>query len=314
LDTPGRSLYRRASWPTVTHVGIGMPQESSDVVIVGALVLVGTASTPERGAGAVAVSRGYRGVMRVYELARELGITSATLVSQLRAEGEWVDSHRSSVPVPVQLRYLSVKGVLSPSLPAEAPRRDPNQWPAWSGPRVRWRRRPGPERIARYTTTNRDQLEQWNDLDPDLISTRDVAEYLKVQPATVRQWAKRGYIRPVGTIGPANLFSRRQVAAARTEIEARQRASGRRAQDRFSATRLPVDRVPAKFFDNAVTVGQAASLAGVAPSTIRSWIHRNHLKPLDVAGEHGTLLRLGVVVTAARNRVIPRPRGRSRVG
>lgn len=225
MDTPGRSLCRRASWPTVTHVGIVMPQESSDVVIVGALVLVGTASTPGRGAGAVAVSRGYRGVMRVYELARELGITSATLVSQLRAEGEWVDSHRSSVPVPVQLRYLSVKGVLSPSLPAEAPRRDPNQWPAWSGPRVRWRRRPGPERIARYTTTNRDQLEQWNDLDLDLISTRDVAEYLKVQPATVRQWAKRGYIRPVGTIGPANLFSRRQVAAARPRTGFRQHGS-----------------------------------------------------------------------------------------
>ena len=39
--------------------------------------------------------------------------------------------------------------------------------------------------------------------------------------------------------------------------------------------------IPPKFHDNVVTIADAAKAAHVQPATIRSWIHRGHITPMD---------------------------------
>ena len=80
------------------------------------------------------------------------------------------------------------------------------------------------------------------------ITTRDVSKLLGVTQATVRRWVARGYISPVGKLGPSNLFSTSEVLAAHDDIEARRRrlvgcgsptASGRSTTTRSSMSAKP---------------------------------------------------------------------------
>jgi DNA-binding transcriptional MerR regulator len=147
------------------------------------------------------------------------------------------------------------------------------------------------------------------------ITTSDVADLLRVTPATVRRWVARGYIRPVGKLGPTNLFHPREVLAAHDEIQARRKATGQaRREARYAVEVRLIDRIRPKHHDAVVAISEAAQLIDVSPSTIRSWIHRGHLTPLASSTPRAVRLRLGDVVTAAQSRHLPerslRPRRR----
>jgi predicted site-specific integrase-resolvase len=143
------------------------------------------------------------------------------------------------------------------------------------------------------------------------VTTSDVAELLNIRPATVRRWVSRGYLSPIGTLGPAHVFRTTDVYAARDAIWKRRRATGdariSRDDDRYSPGRhRPMETVAYKHWDKAITIDNAAELVEVRPSTIRSWIHRGHLTPLSSSTPRSTQLRTGDVVHAARARRLPR--------
>ncbi|WP_425432711.1 helix-turn-helix domain-containing protein [Georgenia soli] len=197
-----------------------------------------------------------------------------------------------------------------PSTPESRPRR-PATPPVWTPPPYRpvFKRRPGP----RQFTKRRPPEDEWDDPIRNLryeseITTRDVASLLSVTPATVRRWVARGYISPVGKLGPSNLFSTREVLAAYDDIKARRKATaqGRRTHGYLVELR-PIDKIRPKHYDAVVDVSEAARLIQVSPSTIRSWIHRGHLKPLASSQARATQLRLGDVIAAAHARELPRP-------
>ena len=134
----------------------------------------------------------------------------------------------------------------------------------------------------------------------------------------MRRWVARGYITPVGKLGPSNLFNTGQVLAAHDDIRVRRRATGQaRREYRYRVAPRPIDRIRPKHYDAVVGIGEAARLIGVSPVTIRSWIHRGHLIPLALSRPRAIRLRLGDVISAAQARRLPersaRPgRGRPR--
>jgi hypothetical protein len=72
------------------------------------------------------------------------------------------------------------------------------------------------------------------------ISTRDVADLLRVSDGTVRRWVSRGYIFPVGRLGPSNLFNTHEVLAAHEDIKARRKATGQgRREDGYRVALRP---------------------------------------------------------------------------
>lgn len=254
--------------------------------------------------------------MRVYELARALGHPSRDVIVRLRADGEWVVSYASVVPEPVVNRYLSeraepVEAQPLGLVPLELPPSHslPGSPPSAARPPARplFRRRPGPRPITTRRSA-RDEFDDRIDLrSMSELTTRDVAELLGVTPATVRRWVARGYIRPVGKLGPSNLFHTREVLAAHGEIEARHKATGKpRAQGPFRVELRPIDRIQPKHYDAVIDVCEAARLIDVSPTTIRSWIHRGHLTPLASSKPRTIRLRLGDVIAAARARRLPR--------
>jgi DNA-binding transcriptional MerR regulator len=254
--------------------------------------------------------------MRVYELARALGQSPRFVVDRLRAEGEWVQSHLSTVTKPVADRYLAdgqvavdrqdvhvttpdgTAGDPGPSIPAAEPHSPRNRWS---------RRRPGP----RAFTMQGPPVDEDDDPVENLryrteITTRDVADLLDVTQSTVRRWVARGYINPTGKSGPSHLFNTRDVLAAHDEIQARRKATGKqRRQHRYGVELRRIDRIRPKHYDAVVSVREAARLIDVSPPTIRSWIHRRHLMPLASSTPRAVRLRLGDVVTAARSRRLP---------
>ncbi|MDQ3485363.1 MAG: hypothetical protein M3445_08145 [Actinomycetota bacterium] len=54
-------------------------------------------------------------------------------------------------------------------------------------------------------------------------STRDVARFLGIEAATVRQWVRCGNLQPCGAEGASHVFEREVVLAAIDAIEERRR-------------------------------------------------------------------------------------------
>ena len=259
--------------------------------------------------------------MRVYELARALGAPASEVVATLRADGEWVDSHLSVVVQPVADRYLSqqpapVQQRPRDPAPVQPPLNYPDPSPAPAGAdrvrKVRFRRTPGPPRATAQQPSRYEHDDPVDDLQHQVeITTRDVADLLRVRQATVRRWVARGHISPVGKLGPSHVFTTRDVLAAYDAIKSRRKASGQSQRDHLDDTSFlsggsrPIDRIRPRHHDAVVDVGEAALLIHVSPATIRSWIHRGHLIPLRSSKPRATRLRLGDVIAAAQSRQLP---------
>jgi DNA-binding transcriptional MerR regulator len=242
------------------------------------------------------------------------------MVDRLRADGEWVASHLSTVASPVAHRYLRDQ-----SKPAEPQRARPTPLEPPTGesslslpaPTMRpadhigFRRRPGPRGLTMRGAAF-DEYDEYDDPVEALryrteITTRDVADLLDISQSTVRRWVARGYISPAGKFGPSNLFNTRDVLAAHDDIQTRRKATGKpRRQHRYGVELRRIDRIRPKHYDAVISIREAARLIDVSPSTIRSWIHRGYLLPLRSSKPRAVQLRLGDVVTTARSRRLPR--------
>ncbi len=246
--------------------------------------------------------------MRVYELARLMGLPSVEVVALLRANGEWVSSHLSLVTKPVADRYTPDQSATVDKQPSSRPPLSPPTAisPLRLAPRLKYRQRPGPRPLTLRQLAYDEFDEPIDDLRYGRVTTRDVAESLHVTQATVRRWVARGYIHPVGKHGLSNVFDGRDVLAAYDEIKDRRKATGHaRREDRYQVELRPSDRIRPKYYDAIVDIKRAAELVDVSPATIRSWIHRGHLIPLRSSKPRAIQLRLGDVVTAARSRKLP---------
>lgn len=140
------------------------------------------------------------------------------------------------------------------------------------------------------------------------MTTRDVADFLRVTQASVRQWVARGYLSPKRQERSSNVFASDDVFAAFELIAARRKATGHTPRSEgYVAGSSPADRIPPKHYDAIITTSEAARLVQVRPATIRSWIHRGHLTPASSSAPRAVRLRVEDVVNAARARRLSQP-------
>ncbi|WP_158282892.1 helix-turn-helix domain-containing protein [Nocardioides silvaticus] len=266
--------------------------------------------------------------MRVWELAESLRITTAELLALIEPYDKYVTSHLATIP------EMALRAIQSdPPAPTRKfsdyywhaePRPRPRPSPAppaasrlggnpFSGRRGRLRRRPGPRPVSFEPPYEEDDHGWGNDPTADLKyepiwSTRDVARYYDVKPATVRQWVARGYLTPEGKEGPSHVFARNEVMDAWADISARRNESGKASSQSWPPSRprglhaTDLDRLNKVTPESLVTITEAAVMLGLAPATIRSWIRRGHITPHPTSTPRRTLVSVADVHAAARRK------------
>ena len=270
----------------------------------------------------VAPSRGYDASIRVWELAQSLRSTTAELLGLIEPYDKYVTSHLATIPEmalraihsdpPVSTRKFNdyYRHAEPRSSPAPAAALRPGVSP-FSGSRRRSRRRPGPRPVSFEPPYEEDAHGWGNDPTAELRfepiwSTRDVALYYGVKPATVRQWVARGYLTPEGKEGPSHVFARNEVMEAWAHISARRNRSGKPSSHSGPPSRPcglstgALDRINRVTPESLVTISEAAVMLGLAPATIRSWIRRGRITPHPASTPRRTLVSVADVHAAAR--------------
>ena len=259
--------------------------------------------------------------MRVWELAERLRITTAELIALIEPYDRYVTSHLATIPE-IALRAIQADApsptrqfgdyhwhASPPATPAAVPNQ-PGRSPV-ARRRRRPRRRPGPAPVSFEPPFEMDDDGWANDPTKELQyeptwSTRDVAHYFQVKPATVRKWVDRGYLVPDGRQGSSHVFARDDVFAAAAAIGARRKEAGRPSFHAGAPTRKrgltshELDRLAKVRPDSLVTPTEAAAMLGLSPATIRSWIRRGHLRPHRTSTSRRTLIPVADLYEAAR--------------
>lgn len=188
-------------------------------------------------------------LQRVYELAKELGVDSRTIMWHLRTLDAPVRSASS------QLHPSAVRAV-SERLAAGIAPSDASVHVV--------------ERLVVRPSSPVWDEDNWRDPN-ELLTARSAAREVSVVPATLRQWIARGHLERAGTNTAGQVLYRRgDVERAARETAARTRRTP------------PAARVAPVLMRRPVTALEAARMVGVSPSTIRMWVHRGHLRALDM--------------------------------
>lgn len=259
--------------------------------------------------------------MRVWELAEQLRVPTADVIALLRAEGEWVTSHLNKVPG--TLVATIVANAPPPSkteadyLPPPPTAAERAAWPqareAYDAETRRLRRkRPGPRPVTMSLPYDEDAY--YRDEEDELraqgeASTRDLTFFTGVKANTVRQWVARGYITPVRKVGGSNTFDVDDFLTAYEQIAIRRSPKSRARQRHPHSPRRKPGLTSAQFErlnrihpDRLVTLAEAANLTGVAPATIRTWIHRGHLAAHPTSRPRALKFRIRDLYAASRRR------------
>jgi DNA-binding transcriptional MerR regulator len=150
-------------------------------------------------------------------------------------------------------------------------------------------RRPSYERRWRSIRYIHELFWDWDRY--DLVTTAEAASLCRVKQATIRQWVHRGYLGSRGRRGRAHLYAVGDLQRAMEQVE----------EHKQPPPDLDVG-LAAKDFDSLITASQAAVLFGVAPSTIRMWLARGHLKPTEATSRPQLFTAVDVLRAARRPR------------
>lgn len=210
---------------------------------------------------AVALHCHTRGMpLPVSALARDLGVDSRTVLGVLKDLGVYASSASSLLDEQtVRVVQAKIGGHPVEQVRPEHPSRSAH---ATAKPENPFR---GPVRATnppRRTVTRVDPDEQF--------TAEELGKLLRIRPATVRKWASRGYLAAVDQWGRSRLYRYGDAVQVRDEARTRRR----RASKSPPIPLLQWQKV------RPVTASEAARLAGVSPSTIRTWVRRGHLTPL----------------------------------
>lgn len=230
-------------------------------------------------------------MIRVYELARQLGFSSQRVLEEARRAGAPVRSASSLLPNEVVAAVRAAAG----SVVSVEPSGHPPAPPARRTHRSPW---PNPFAVPRPPRSGDDWWDdEWDRRDPDgLLSAREVARELRVTAAAVRQWASRGYLQASSTQGREKLYRRGDAISA-------QRTASRKTLQ--APAPFPV---PPSLLQRPVTTREAARIGGVSESTIRMWVHRGRLTPLPKGSGTGHRFDPLAVLATAREQPARRPK------
>lgn len=270
-----RAAVRRLRHPTICcyilSVGRGALERGSRQSR-GPIFVLRARLPPGRGTNSASRRHTRSVAVRVYALAVDLGVSSRELLEYLTRTGERVISASSTLhPGAEAAARIEFGHARTPTggQPARRPAGQP--------------RRPGPADDSGW-----DDHDPWSRC-PQQVTAEEAARLCGVKPATVRQWASRGYLTAVGKRGRSHLYDSRELSRAQDDVRDRTRTS-----PPLTATA----RLRSKDLDAVVHGDEAARLVGVAPSTIRMWVLRRWLRPIDQPGR--PLFRVKDVIRAAR--------------
>ena len=225
--------------------------------------------------------------VRVYHLARELGIPSRVVLLYLDFIGRSHSSATSRLTDDArdELRSVSVIDIKRDARQQASARRSAPRGAGLWWDEDDWGYRP----------------RRW--AGPDTLTTPEAAYAVGVTAHTIRKWVVRGYLSPVGRRGKANLFTAADVLAAdrATDVRNRQpRVTGVRGHSSWRPLNDAARGLTGASLSDLIDTREAARTAGVSSSTIRSWVSRGHLRPVRHRGRSPLFLRQHVLQVARR--------------